>query len=94
MTYQACRARYCRSCSTTTAPGRGMSFALGFRTNSEDNMGIHSSDMTEFLPLTNSLVSRIRWRLSDYEALLRAQVELLLDDENGEASKEIPASRQ
>jgi hypothetical protein len=36
---------------------------------------------TEFSPLTDSLASRIRWRLSDYEALLRAQVEALLDDE-------------
>ena len=34
----------------------------------------------EFLPLTDSLASRIRWRLCDYEAMLRAEVELLLDN--------------
>jgi hypothetical protein len=32
----------------------------------------------ELLPLTDSLASRIRWRYEDYEAMLRAQVALLL----------------
>jgi hypothetical protein len=34
----------------------------------------------EFLPLTDSLASRIRWRLCDYEAMLRAEVALLMLD--------------
>lgn len=33
----------------------------------------------ELLPLTDSLVSCIRWRLSDYEAIFRTQIELMLD---------------
>jgi hypothetical protein len=32
----------------------------------------------ELLPLTDSLASRIRWRYGDYEAMLRAEVALLL----------------
>ena len=38
----------------------------------------------EILPLTDSLASRIRWRYGDYEAMLRAQVALLL------ASQSVP----
>ena len=32
----------------------------------------------ELLPLTDSLASRIRWRFCDYEAMVRAEVALLL----------------
>jgi hypothetical protein len=32
----------------------------------------------ELSPLTDSLASRIRWRYGDYEAMLRAEVALLL----------------
>ena len=42
-------------------------------------MQIETRGPKEFSPLTDSLTSQIRWRLSDYEAMLRAQVELLLD---------------
>lgn len=38
----------------------------------------HSQELS---PLTDSLASCIRWRLSDYEAVLRGEVELLLDTE-------------
>jgi hypothetical protein len=36
----------------------------------------------ELLPLTDSLASRIRWRYEDYEAMLRAEVALLLGSQN------------
>lgn len=32
----------------------------------------------EFLPLTDSLVSRIRWRACDYASLFSAELELML----------------
>ncbi len=32
----------------------------------------------EFLPLTDSLASRIRWRTCDYAALISAELELIL----------------
>lgn len=32
----------------------------------------------ELRPLTDSLASRVRWRVSDYEAIVRAEIDLLL----------------
>jgi len=45
-------------------------------------MQVHAPRDREFLPLTDSLASRIRWRLCDYEAILRAEVELMLDNDH------------
>ncbi len=41
----------------------------------------------ELSPLTDSLASCIRWRLCDYEAMLRGEVELLLDPSTIAASR-------
>lgn len=38
----------------------------------------HSQELS---PLTDSLASCIRWRLSDYEAVLRGEMDILLDTE-------------
>ena len=47
-------------------------------------MQIDTRGPKEISPLTDSLASRIRWRLCDYEAMLRAQVELLLDSDDSD----------
>lgn len=49
----------------------------------------HSDRREEIAPLTDSLVSCIRWRLSDYEAIVRCEMDLLLE----RASLPAPASR-
>ncbi|HEX6998161.1 MAG TPA: hypothetical protein VF322_08445 [Gammaproteobacteria bacterium] len=40
----------------------------------------------ELAPLTDSLVSCIRWRLSDYEAIVRCEMNLLLERRSAPAS--------
>jgi hypothetical protein len=39
----------------------------------------------EFDPLTDSLASRVRWRVSDYEEIFRAEIDLLLAVERSDA---------
>lgn len=33
----------------------------------------------ELLPLTDSLSSRVRWRVRDYEAIFKAEIDLMLN---------------
>jgi hypothetical protein len=33
----------------------------------------------ELLPLTDSLSSRVRWRVCDYEAIFKAEIDLMLN---------------
>ncbi len=40
--------------------------------------GSRIADQQEFLPLTDSLASRIRWRACDYAALISAEFELMV----------------
>lgn len=54
-------------------------------------MSLQTHAEREFLPLTDSLASTIRWRYQDYEAMLRAEVDLMLsgyDDEDVHADRE------
>ncbi|MBN1238994.1 MAG: hypothetical protein JXB36_10860 [Gammaproteobacteria bacterium] len=48
----------------------------------------------ELDPLTDSLASRVRWRVSDYAAIFRAQIHLLLAAEAAEAKRARPAGRR
>ena len=41
----------------------------------------------EIIPLTDSLSSVIRWRYGDYEAMLRAEVDMLLASRNEDSSR-------
>ena len=41
----------------------------------------------ELDPLTDSLASRVRWRVSDYAAIFRAQIDLLLAAEAAESKR-------
>lgn len=50
---------------------------------------LHARDR-ELLPLTDSLSSRVRWRVCDYEAIFKAEINLMLsgvgpgaDDDRG-----------
>ena len=52
-------------------------------------------DDQEFDPLTDSLVSRVRWRVSDYAAFFRAEIDLMLAAEEAAVrSGASAASRQ
>jgi hypothetical protein len=56
-----------------------------------------SLDNQEFDPLTDSLASRVRWRVSDYAAIFRAEIDLMLAAEEaavrGGASAASPQAR-
>jgi hypothetical protein len=41
----------------------------------------------EFCALTDSLASRIRWRMRDYEAFLKAQLEILAESDSAELQR-------
>lgn len=47
----------------------------------------------ELNPLTDSLASRVRWRISDYAAIFRAEVDLLLAAEAAENGRPRPERR-
>jgi hypothetical protein len=50
-------------------------------------MRLHTRSEREMVPLTDSLASAIRWRYGDYEAMLRAEVDLMLHGQNDNASQ-------
>jgi hypothetical protein len=45
------------------------------------DLSVHTS--TELCALTDSLTSRIRWRMRDYESILRAELAMLAAPEPG-----------
>jgi hypothetical protein len=45
------------------------------------------SEQQELHPLTDSLSSRVRWRVSDYAAIFRAQIDLMLAAESANARR-------
>ena len=47
----------------------------------------------ELHPLTDSLASRVRWRVSDYEAIVRAEIDLLLAADALDARRRRPTSQ-
>lgn len=48
----------------------------------------------ELVPLTDSLSSLIRWRYGDYEAMVRAEVDMMLSGQDGDALERADADSE
>ena len=53
-------------------------------------MHLHTHAERELSPLTDSLSSLIRWRYGDYEAMLRAEVHLMLSGRDEDVRRLLP----
>ncbi len=57
-------------------------------------MNFSTDAPAELCALTDSLTSSIRWRMRDYEAILKAELEILADSDSAElqrfAARRIP----
>jgi hypothetical protein len=57
-------------------------------------MQLQTRSDQEMVPLTDSLSSRIRWRYGDYEAMLRAEVDLMLSGPDADSPERADADRE